>query len=146
MKAWDTNLLVRHLVEDDDAQLRLVRRELQRAEQRGATIWIADVTLVETFWVLQHGYGLKESAVIHVLDRLLDDSRFVFESRSDARLALERTAIRGDLPEHLISLAARRAGAEKTQTFDRAVKEFADFEVLSTEKIVGESNQGGQRV
>lgn len=130
MKAWDTNLLVRHLVEDDALQLRIVRRELELVEQRGDAIWIADVTLVETFWVLQHGYGMKEPDVITVLGHLLDDDRFVFESRSDARLALQRTEIRGDLPEHLISLAAARAGATKTQTFDRAVKGFAEFEVL----------------
>jgi len=130
MKAWDTNLLVRHLTEDDAAQLKIVRRELDRAERLGAVIWIGDVTLVETYWALRHGYGLKEKEVVDVLHRLLDDSRFFFESGTDARLALERSGIKGDLPEHLISLAGRRAGAQKTQTFDRAVKRFSEFEVL----------------
>lgn len=130
MKAWDTNLLVRHLVEDDADQLRVVRRELERASSRGDSIWIADVTLVETLWVLQHGFGLEVDSVLEILLRLTDDARFVFQSGGDVRLALERSRIKGDLPEHLIALAARQVGAKKTQTFDRAVKRFPEFEVL----------------
>jgi predicted nucleic-acid-binding protein len=61
---------------------------------------------------------------------LTEDARFGFQSGTDVRLALERTRSKGDFPEHLISLAARREGAMKTQTFDRAVKQFAEFEVF----------------
>lgn len=130
MKAWDTNLLVRHLTEDDPGQLRRVRRELELASSRGRGVWISDVTLVETFWVLRHGYGLESTAVLDILLRLAEDARFVFQSGNDTRLALERSRIKGDLPEHLIALAARRSGNEKTQTFDQAVKRFPEFEVL----------------
>jgi len=130
MKAWDTNLLIRHLVEDDAAQLKVVRRELELAERRGEAVWIADVTLVESFWVLRHGYGLEADDVCGILLTLTEDARFGFQSGSDVSLALQRTRTKGDFPEHLISLAARRAGADKTQTFDRAVKRFAEFEVL----------------
>lgn len=130
MKAWDTNLLVRHLVEDDPGQLKVVRRELELAARRGALIWIADVTLVESFWVLQHGYGLEADAVCAILLALTEDARFGFQSGTDVRLALERTRTKGDLPEHLISLAARQAGAVKTQTFDRAVKRFSEFDAV----------------
>ncbi len=130
MKAWDTNLLVRHLTEDDAGQLSVVRRELARASKRGEPVWIADITLVETLWVLQHAYGIKENDALSILTRLLDDARFVFQSGGDVRIALQRAKDRGDLPEHLIALAARRAGAEKTQTFDQAVKPFSEFQVL----------------
>lgn len=130
MKAWDTNLLVRHLTEDHAEQLRVVRKELERADSRGQTVWIADVTLVETAWVLRHGYGLNADATCEVLLRLTEDARFSLQSGGDARAALERSQDQGDLPEHLIALAAKRAGAEKTQTFDRAVGGFSEFEVL----------------
>lgn len=130
MKAWDTNLLVRHLAEDDVTQLRVVRRELERASSRGQSIWIADLTVVETLWFLQHGFGLEVDSVLEILLRLTEDARFVFQSGGDLRLALERSRKQGDLPEHLIALAAKQAGAKKTQTFDRAVKGFSEFEVL----------------
>jgi len=132
VKAWDTNLLVRHLAEDDAAQLHLVRHELERASSRGQCVWIADVTLVETFWVLRHGFGLESTAVLDILLQLTEDARFVFQSGADLRMALERSRIKGDLPEHLIALAARRSGKTKTQTFDRAVRRFPEFEVLRT--------------
>lgn len=130
MKAWDTNLLVRHLVEDDAMQLKVVRRKLELAARRGMPVWIADVTLVESFGVLRHGYGLVADVVCAIMLALTEDARFGFQSGADVRLALEPTRIKGDFPEHLISLAARRAGAVKTQTFDRAVKRFPEFEVL----------------
>ena len=130
MKAWDTNLLIRHLTEDDAAQLLTVRGHLAQAERRGEPVWIADVTLVETYWVLQHVYHLKESDVLEILIDLTEDARFLFQSGSGVLLALGRTKIKGDLPEHLIALAARRAGVEVTQTFDRAVRQFSDFEVI----------------
>jgi len=59
-----------------------------------------------------------------------EDARFVFQSGADTRLAFERSSIQGDLPEHLIALAARRSGNAKTQTFDQAVERFPEFEVL----------------
>lgn len=130
MKAWDTNFLVRHLTEDDAEQVHVVRKVLEKASLRGETIWIADVTLVETAWVLQHGYGLNAGAVHEVLLRLTEDARFVFQSGNHARAAIERAREQGDLPEHLVALAAKQAGAEKTQTFDRAVRRFPEFEVL----------------
>lgn len=114
----------------DAAQLRIVRRELDRASARGHGIWIADVTLVEKLWVLQQGFALELEHVLEILLRLAEDTRFVFQSRGDVRLALERSRMKGDLPEHLIALAARQVGAAKTQTFDRAVKRFPEFEVL----------------
>lgn len=130
MKAWDTNLLIRHLVEDDPLQLKIVRRELELAARRGELVWVADVTLVECFWVLQHAFGLEPKVICEILLTLTEDARFAFQSGADVHLALKRTRIKGDFPEHLISLAARRAGASKTQTFDQAVKRFAEFEVL----------------
>ncbi|MGF1678347.1 MAG: hypothetical protein ACFCUX_04030 [Candidatus Methylacidiphilales bacterium] len=121
---------MRHLAEDDPGQLRVIRKELEQLSSRGRTIWIADVTLVETLWVLQHGFELETRTVIEIMLRLTEDARFTFQSGGDVCLALERSKSRGDLPEHLIALAAKRAGADKTQTFDRAVKMFPEFEVL----------------
>jgi len=130
MKAWDTNFLVRHLVENDARQLAIVRRELRQMERAGSPVWLADVTLVETFWVLQQVYGLTVREALDSLQAVANDIRFVFQSGRDVIIAIERSRKKGDLPEHLVALAAKRAGAAKMQTFDRAVRGFADFEVL----------------
>jgi len=135
LKAWDTNFLVRHLVEDDIEQLAVVRRELRQAELSGVPVWIADVTIVETFWVLQQVFGLSMKQALECLAALTRDGRFLFQSGEDVSRAIERSNKKGDLPEHLVAFAAKRAGAIKTQTFDRAVRGLSEFEVLGTRKV-----------
>lgn len=129
MKSWDTNFLVRHLVEDDARQLAIVRKELEKAARMAEPVWISNVVLVETGWVLR-GYGLTKVQVLDVLDVLLKDDRFQFEAGSDVGKAISRARSKGDLPEHLSALSAKRAGAVKTQTFDKVVRPFSEFEVF----------------
>lgn len=45
---------------------------------------------------------------------------------------VKRSRKKGDLPEYLVALAAKRAGVTKTQTFNRPVCNFNEFEVFST--------------
>lgn len=130
MKSWDTNFLVRHLAEDDKRQLGIVRKELEQAARRAEPVWISNVVLVETAWVLR-GYGLTKKEVLDVLDVLQKDGRFQFEAGSNAAKAIRRARSKGDLPEHLSALSAKVAGAVKTQTFDQAVRLFSEFEVFS---------------
>ena len=129
MKAWDTNCLVRHLVEDEEAQLAVVRAELDKQTRRGGRIFLPQITLVETAWVLA-GYGLTKPEILVVLETVAADDRFRVEGGPDLAEAISRTRQGGDLPEHLICLAGRRTGATPCQTFDTAVRAFPDFEVL----------------
>ncbi len=129
MKSWDTNCLVRHLTEDDAGQLAIVRRELEKASRKGEPIWLSAVALVETAWVLQ-SYGLRKKEILEVVELVVTDERFRVEGGSDVAEAIARARVKGDLPEHITALASRRAGAAKTQTFDRAVAKFPEFEVL----------------
>jgi predicted nucleic-acid-binding protein len=129
MKGWDTHCLVRHLTEDDAEQLAIVRRELEKASRKGEAIWLSAVTLAETAWVLQ-GYGLRKREILDVIESVTRDERFRVEGGSDVTEAVERARKKGDLPEHLSALAAKRIGITKTQTFDRPVAMFPEFEVL----------------
>ena len=129
MKAWDTNFLVRHLTEDNSDQLRVVRKELAKSERAGTFVWISSVVVVETAWVLK-AYGLEKSEVLDVLTRLCEDARFQFEAGNDLTTAIDRCRKAGDLPEHLAALSAIRSKKAKTQTFDRAVSSFSEFEVF----------------
>lgn len=129
MKAWDTNVLIRHLTEDDPQQLAIARAELNKAQRRGETIWISLVVMVETAWVLS-AYDLTRSEILSTLESVAADTRFQIEHGSLLMEAIKRTRKQGDLPEHVAALTAKRSGATKTQTFDKAVKGFSDFELL----------------
>lgn len=82
MKAWDTNCLVRHLVEDDEAQLALVRAELDKQTRRGGRIFLPLKTLLETSWVLP-AYGLTKPEILEVLEAVAADDRFQLEGDRD---------------------------------------------------------------
>lgn len=127
MKTWDTNFLLRHLLEDEAVQLVVVRDQLAAAERAGATIFLPQIVLVETSWYL--GSLLARKAVLDVLSDLLLDQRFSCERSHDVDAAIRAARKKGDFPDHLIAAAAVNGGATPVQTFDRALKGFPAFEV-----------------
>jgi predicted nucleic-acid-binding protein len=129
VNAWDTNVLIRHLTEDEPEQLSIARAELAKSQRRGEPIWISLIVLIETAWVLS-AYDLNKSEILNVLDSVAADPRFQLEHGSLMTEAIKQSRKKGDLPEHLASLVANRSKIEKTQTFDKALKQFASFEVL----------------
>lgn len=129
MKAWDTNFLLRHLLEDDPGQLRIVRNELEKAQRRNDRAWISHIALIETAWVL--GGLLEKNDVLDVISAVLADDRFLVQEPQIVEEAVARTRISGDLPEHLIAGVGGAHGCARTQTFDQAVRGFEEFEVLT---------------
>lgn len=59
MIGLDTNVLVRFLVRDDDAQELEAAQLLTGLSQRGATGFVPDVVLAELSWVLERCYSLN---------------------------------------------------------------------------------------
>ena len=130
MIAWDTNLLVRHLAEDDPDQTAQVREQLGKAKRAGELIYLSQLAITETAWVLQSGFSLRKQEVLFTLEDVTKDTRFLLEGGAVIPEAIKRARSKGDLPEHIIALSAKAAGARKTQTFDQALKRFPEFEIL----------------
>lgn len=128
MKTWDTNFLLRHLLEDDAAQLAVVRKQLQASERLGEPIHLPQIVLVECAWVLRS--LLAKGDVLATLREVLEDDRFQCEAGAEVDAALRAAARQGDFSDHLIAAAARRAGATPVQTFDRALDLFSAFELF----------------
>lgn len=128
MRAWDTNFLLRHLLEDDDAQLALVRKQLKTCEKRGEPVYLPQIVLVETAWVLRS--LLSKRDVLATLQDVLDDERFLCESAFEVAAALKAAARQGDFADHLIAAAALRAHATPVHSFDLALKTSKNFEIF----------------
>ena len=79
MIAFDTNYLVRHIVQDDEEQCAIVATELANEIKKERSIRIFDLVLMETSWVLETVYGFDRVAWAQVLEELLDDSAFSFD-------------------------------------------------------------------
>ena len=83
MIAWDTNFLMRYLITDDDPkQTDIVITSLRREQNRNSPIFISLIVICETTWVLSSAYKIRRHNIIEILEGLLDDSNFEFESNS----------------------------------------------------------------
>jgi len=120
--AIDTNVLVRFLHDDDPGQCRKARNLIKHAVARGESVYISDIVLCETLWVLARSYGLSRPLLAEVIRGILSASNVVFSSADLVRNALEAyEAGRGDFSDYLIRANAAAAGAAALHTFDRAL-------------------------
>lgn len=123
MIAFDTNLVVRLVVEDEPRQLRQVHRLLDEAAEREEAVLVTDVVLAELEWVLESAYEVRRPDILLALSALAGDERFTFESRERMRLSLDLYhAGSGDLSDYLLGLGGEGAGARTTFTFDRGLR------------------------
>lgn len=122
MIALDTNVLVRFLVEDDEDQTAAAAALVDRAIAAGETIFVSDIVLCETVWVLAGSYRVARAAIATALRELLRARHLTFASPDQLVRALDAfTSGRGDLADYLIREHARAAGCEAVVTFDRAL-------------------------
>jgi predicted nucleic acid-binding protein len=60
----DTNVLVRFLVRDDEAQFDRARRLIKREASGGEPVMVSQLVLLEAEWVLRSRYSLKKGAIV----------------------------------------------------------------------------------
>lgn len=131
MIAFDTNVLVRILVEDDERQARRAREVLENATESDARVLLPDIVLSEMEWVLDSAYGVPRDTILSTLQQLLADPRFEFEDRDRAAsAAILYQQGKGDLADYLLGLQAESSGARTTYTFDRALRGLPAFTCL----------------
>ena len=76
MIAVDTNVLLRYLLRDDEAQAESSRRVIEGDER----VLITDVVLAETLWTLiGRRYRASRADLIAVVDKLLQEPNILFE-------------------------------------------------------------------
>lgn len=131
MLGIDTNVLVRFLVRDDEAQFekarKLIRRELA-AERR---VFVSQLVLLETEWVLRSRYSLTKEVIIATFSSLLDAADVQFENEPAIEEALFTWKdAKADFADCLISAQNRRLGCQATATFDVKAARVPGFVVL----------------
>ena len=128
MIALDTNVLVRFLVEDDEQQSRRAARLIEGAIERDEQLFISDIVMCETVWVLSSAYRFSRAEIVQALSGLLRARAVVFTSGDRLARALEAYAKgKGDFADYLIREHARAAGAETLATFDRSLLKERGF-------------------
>ena len=131
MIGFDTNLIVRLLVEDDAAQARRARKLLEEATERDEQVLLSDIVLSELEWVLEAAYKVPRRRILTALNALLADNRFCFEDRHRVTEAINLYhQARGDLADYLIGLRSEEVGVRTTFTSDRQLTNDSRFTVL----------------
>ena len=128
MIALDTNVLIRFLVEDDETQSREATDLIKRAVERDEPLFIDDIVMCETVWVLSSVYRFSRVEIVQTLSNLLRAKGVVFSSTDFiARALAAYAAQRGDFADYLIREHARAAGADTVATFDKALHQEQGF-------------------
>ena len=119
MKAVDTNVLIRYLVQDDPVQGRKAAAYIQTADSEGEQILIGNIILCETVWVLDSAYGFAKQEIGGALEKILRTSTFTFEDKDMVREALDdyRNVPKVDFADCLIGHIHKSFGCDPTATF-----------------------------
>lgn len=128
MIAFDTNVLLRLLLDDDARQARKAQALLEQTQSRSDKVLLPDIVLCEVEWVLSSVYKVPKAEIIETLRHLLEADEFEFFNRgavADALIAYRDGS--ADFSDYLIGATAARAGAATTYTFDRALRRTAGF-------------------
>lgn len=128
MLGIDTNVLVRFLVRDDEAQFERARRLIKREVSAGRRVFVNHLVIMETEWVLRRRYAVSKHQIIEALSGLLDAANVQFEDEPVMEQALflwkDTTADFGDC---LIGARNRRLGCRLTASFDAKASKLPGF-------------------
>ncbi len=128
MLGVDTNVLVRFLVRDDEVQFEKARKLIKREIAAGRRVFVSQLVLLETEWVLRSRYSLPKNLIIEAISGLLDaaDVRFEDEPAIEEALFIWKDAA-ADFADCLIGAKNRRLGCRATATFDMKASKLPGF-------------------
>lgn len=128
MLGVDTNVLVRFLVRDDEVQFEKARKLIKREIAAGRRVFVSQLVLLETEWVLRSRYSLPKNLITEAISGLLDAADVRFEDEPVIEEALfiwkDTTA---DFADCLIGAKNRRLGCRATATFDVKASRLPGF-------------------
>ena len=128
MLGIDTNVLVRFLVRDDAAQFERARKLIKREVAAGHRVFISQLVLLETEWVLRSRYGLPKIEIAAAISGLLDatDVQFEGEAAIEQALYVWKDSAAG-FADCLIGAQNRRLGCRVSATFDAKTSKLPGF-------------------
>jgi predicted nucleic-acid-binding protein len=130
MLGLDTNVLVRFLVRDQEAQFERARRLIKREVGAQEKVLVSLMVLLETEWVLRSRYGLPKVQIIDAISGLLDATELEVEDEPAVEEALylwKDSA--AEFADCLIGTHHRRLGCRATATFDAKAVKLTGFVV-----------------
>lgn len=125
----DTNLIVRHLVQDNPQQARAAGRLFEASDGGDLTVQILPVVVAECVFVLESFYKLQRADIARVLQALL---RSPGVAVSDLPIQLDALARYQSTKLHFVDCviaATAVAQGVAIATFDKEFKKFGDLRI-----------------
>lgn len=128
----DTNVLVRHIVQDDERQSTIVAKAFERHIRKAESLMVPVTVMLELEWVLRSKYKFPKSDVIRAISALLESLELVFESEGALEQALSSYEEGGaDFAEYLHLAIARKEDALPFFTFDEKASKTTGAKLLA---------------
>lgn len=129
----DTNVLVRLLVRDHDAQVRAAEKFVSTHCTTADPGFVSRVVIAELAWVLGDVYGYDRHEIAGALHGLRNVTQLKLDAAEAVEAALKDfVTSSSEFADCLIARLNRSAGCEFTVTFDRKASKVAGFRPLST--------------
>ncbi len=129
MIAIDTNVLARHLAEDDPDQTALTRQLLGTLTEEEPG-FVSQTVIVELYWLLRRSFRLPKPVVESIFDGLMATAELEIEDGEAVGEALEAARQGADFADALIHATSRIYGVAETVTFDRDAAERFGWRLL----------------
>ena len=130
--AIDTNVLVRLLVRDDEAQYAAAQRLVDQAAAEEPVLIVLGA-LLETEWVLRSRYKLDKASIAGAFTALLESSDVEFEHPHTVEEALYVWTQHpgADFADCLLTARAAHLGRSRFLTFDAGAARLPGVELLT---------------
>ena len=132
MIALDTNVLVRFLTQDDDAQFQ-VAADLIEGCTRDLPGYVCREVMIELVWVLERAYKYSREEIADALLRIVTVSQLLVENAQDIASIINLYRDEGyDFADLMIRQAAQRTESRILKTFDQKLARLEGVELLGT--------------
>jgi predicted nucleic-acid-binding protein len=119
MTGLDTNILVRHIAQDDPVQSPLASSLLEETLTEENPGFVSLITIVELNWVLRSNYRWDEERIAGAFRLLLLSDSILVQNQDEVFAAVSAVEMGlGTFADALICALGRWAGCETTLTFD----------------------------
>jgi predicted nucleic-acid-binding protein len=128
MLGIDTNILIRFLVRDDERQFEKARKLIRREVVAGRPVFVSQLVLLETEWVLRSRYDFQKDEIIGAIAGLLDAADVQLEDEREIEQALYVWKDNNTgFADCLIGARNLKMGCSVTATFDTKASRLPGF-------------------
>lgn len=128
----DTNVVLRLLVRDDDAQVRAVEQFVESNCSPEDPGYVSHLVVAEVAWVLKDIYGYHKSQIASAINGLLKLASIEVDSSDEVTGAISDLArSSAGFTDCLLARMNAAAGCDYTVTFDRKAAKLTGFKLLA---------------